>query len=56
MIATGDFPTTLCAIKLLTELVAFQQEQITDAHVDKVMPNIAKVILFIYLFYEKFNI
>lgn len=43
VIATGDFPTILCAIKLLTELVTFQREHITDAHVDKVMPNIAKV-------------
>lgn len=44
VIATGQFPTILCAIKLLTELVTFQKEEITDAHVDKVMPNIAKVI------------
>lgn len=46
VIATGEFPTNLCAIKLLTELVTNQSEQITDAHVDNVMPNIAKVELF----------
>lgn len=44
VIATGEFPTNLCAIKLLTELVINQSEHITDAHVDTVMPNIAKVI------------
>lgn len=43
VIATGEFPTNLCAIKLLTELVTNQSEHITDAHVDNVMPNIAKV-------------
>lgn len=43
VIATGEFPTNLCAIKLLTELVINQSDQITDAHVDTVMPNIAKV-------------
>lgn len=45
VIATGEFPTNLCAIKMLTELVTNQSEQITDAHVDNVMPNIAKVIM-----------
>lgn len=43
VIETGEFPTNLCAIKLLTELVTNQSEQITDAHVDNVMPKIAKV-------------
>lgn len=43
VIATGEFPTNLCAIKLLTELVTSQSDKITDAHVDNVMPNIAKV-------------
>lgn len=43
VILTGEFPTNLCAIKLLTELVTNQSEQITDAHIDNVMPNIAKV-------------
>lgn len=43
MIATGEFPTNLCAIKLLTELVTNQCEQITDVHIDNLMPNIAKV-------------
>lgn len=43
VIATGEFPTNLCAIKLLSELVSYQSEHITDLHVDTVMPNIAKV-------------
>lgn len=43
VIATGEFPTNLCAIKLLTELASYQSDQITDLHVDNVMPNIAKV-------------
>lgn len=56
MIATGEFPTNLCAIKLLTELVTNQPDKITDAHVDNVMPNIAKVssLLLLYLF-QQFN-
>lgn len=44
VIATGEFPTNLCAIKLLLELVACQSDQITDAHIDSIMPNIAKVM------------
>lgn len=43
VIATGEFPTNLIAIKLLTELVTNQSEKITDVHIDNVMPNIAKV-------------
>lgn len=43
VIATGEFPTNLCAIKLLSELVSCQGDQFTDAHIDSVMPNIAKV-------------
>lgn len=43
VIATGDFPTNLCAIKLLSELVSCQGDQVTDAHIDSIMPNIAKV-------------
>lgn len=43
VIATGEFPTNLCAIKLLLEMVSFQGDQITDLHLDSVMPNIAKV-------------
>lgn len=43
VIAAGDFPTNLCAIKLLLELVGCQGDQITDIHIDSVMPNIAKV-------------
>ena len=43
VIATGDFPTNLCAIKLLLELVSVQGDEITDHHLNAVMPNIAKV-------------
>lgn len=43
VIATGEFPTNLCAIKLLLELVSYQGDKITDVHLDSVMPNIAKV-------------
>lgn len=43
VIATGEHPTNLCAIKLLQELVSYQSDQITDTHLDNVMPNIAKV-------------
>lgn len=54
VIATGEFPTNLCAIKLLLELVSNQSDQITDAHIDSFMPNIAKVTLkWIYLIRSK---
>lgn len=43
VIATGEFPTNLCAIKLLLELVVSNKDQITDVHIDSIMPNIAKV-------------
>ncbi|XP_031628993.1 CLIP-associating protein isoform X3 [Contarinia nasturtii] len=42
VIATGEFPTSLCAIKLLTELVTNQSEQFTDAHIENLMIGIAK--------------
>lgn len=43
VIATGEFPTNLCAIKLLMELADRQSTEMTDIHLDTVMPNIAKV-------------
>lgn len=43
VIAANDFPTNLCAIKLLLELVGSQSDQISDVHIDSVMPNIARV-------------
>lgn len=52
LIATGRFPTNLYAIKLLTELVTNQSEEITDVHIDNVMPNVTRVnIVYCYLLY-----
>lgn len=51
VIATGEFPTNLCAIKLLTELVTNQSEEITDVHIDNVMQNVARVNIYYNISY-----
>lgn len=43
VIATGDFPTNLCAIKILTELTEKQGNNMNDHQLDNVMQNISKV-------------
>uniref|UniRef100_A0A1L8E5Z7 Putative microtubule associated-protein orbit n=2 Tax=Nyssomyia neivai TaxID=330878 RepID=A0A1L8E5Z7_9DIPT len=41
VIATGEFPTNLCAVKILLELANKQGENLTEQHLDVIMPNIA---------------
>lgn len=48
VIATGEFPTNLCAIKILTELANKQGDQMTEKHLGGVMSFIAKVRFFWY--------
>lgn len=43
VIATGEFPTNLCAIKILGELTDKQGAQISQLHLDNLMPYICKV-------------
>lgn len=43
VIATGDFPANLCALKILKELAHKQGKDLTDNHLDSIMPNIARV-------------
>lgn len=43
VIATGDFPANLCALKILTELAQNQGKDLTDNHLDNIMPNIARL-------------
>lgn len=43
VIATGDFPANLCALKVLKELAHKQGKDLTDNHLDSIMPNIARV-------------
>ncbi|XP_055592281.1 CLIP-associating protein isoform X5 [Uranotaenia lowii] len=43
VIATGDFPANLCALKILTELAHKQGKDFTDNHLDNIMPNIARL-------------
>uniref|UniRef100_A0A8D8DXQ8 CLIP-associating protein n=2 Tax=Culex pipiens TaxID=7175 RepID=A0A8D8DXQ8_CULPI len=43
VIATGDFPANLCALKILTELAHKQGKDLTDNHLDNIMPNIARL-------------
>lgn len=42
MIATGEFPTNLCAIKILLELTENHGSDITETHLDIVFPNLAR--------------
>ncbi|EDW37782.1 GL15047 [Drosophila persimilis] len=42
VIATGEFPTNLCAIKILLEVTEHYGANITDAHLDVVFPNLAR--------------
>ncbi|XP_062552163.1 CLIP-associating protein isoform X8 [Armigeres subalbatus] len=43
VIATGDFPANLCALKVLKELAHKQGKDLTDNHLDSIMPNIARL-------------
>lgn len=43
VIATGEYPTNLCAIKILTELTDKQGAQMSQQHLDNLMPYICKV-------------
>lgn len=43
VIATGDFPNNLCALKILRDLADQQGKDFTDNHLDSLMPNIARV-------------
>ena len=43
VIATGEFPNNLCALKILRELADQQGKEFTDNHLDILMPNIARV-------------
>ncbi|CAO1428288.1 unnamed protein product [Diamesa tonsa] len=43
VIATGEFPNNLCALKILRELADQQGKEFTDNHLDILMPNIARL-------------
>lgn len=43
MIATGEFPSNLCALKILRDLADQQGKDFNDNHLDILMPNIARV-------------
>lgn len=44
IIATGEYPLNLGAVKLLTELTKQHQEEITEQHLEMVMSSLATVI------------
>lgn len=46
MIATGEFPSNLCALKILRDLAEHQGKDFTENHLDILMPNIARVSSF----------
>lgn len=43
VIATGEFPNNLCALKILRDLADQQGKDFNDSHLGTLMPNIAKV-------------
>ncbi|XP_037906156.1 CLIP-associating protein isoform X9 [Hermetia illucens] len=43
VIATGQYPSNLCAVKLLTDIVAKQGAELSDAHLDGLMVNLARL-------------
>jgi CLIP-associating protein 1/2 len=43
VIATGEFPSNLCALKILRDLADQQGKDFNDNHLDILMPNIARV-------------
>lgn len=43
VIATGPYPNNLCALKLLTDVVDKQGKDLTEHHLDSIMPNVARV-------------
>lgn len=43
VIATGEFPSNLCALKILRDLADQQGKEFNDNHLDLLMPNIARV-------------
>lgn len=43
VIATGEFPNNLCALKILRDLADQQGKDFNDNHLDILMPNIARV-------------
>ena len=47
VIATGEFPSNICALKILTDLTDKQGKELTDNHLDIIMPNIARVSKYI---------
>lgn len=42
-------PRNYCAFRLLYELVTYQSKYISDLHVDKILPNIEKVDILVFL-------
>ncbi|XP_063699952.1 CLIP-associating protein isoform X4 [Culicoides brevitarsis] len=43
VIATGEYPCNLCALKLLTEIVDTQGQDMNEGQLDLLMPNIARL-------------
>lgn len=50
VIATGEFPTNLCALKFLTEITESQGQNITEEQLDQMMPHIARVSSRLFFF------
>lgn len=51
VIATGVYPDNLCALKILTDVVDKQGKDVTEHHLDIIMPNVARVSFFLIFFF-----
>lgn len=50
VIATGPYPNNLCALKMLTDVVDKQGKDVTEHHLDIIMPNVARVSYYFVFF------
>jgi CLIP-associating protein 1/2 len=55
VIATGTFPSNLCALKILRDLADQQGKDFNDHHLDILMPNIARVSFLLFVYFRKLN-
>lgn len=55
VIATEEFPSNLCALNTLIELIQCQGKDLTEDHLNSLMPNLAavcfEIIRHIYIYY-----
>lgn len=50
LIRTDPYPSVLGAIKMLTKLIEYNPNEVTDDHLEAIMPGLIKVKIFIIFF------